>query len=130
MPNLTENRSTAELHVGGIRYNYEATAATQIFRGALTALDADGNAVPAGDTANITVVGRAESAAAANDKLVIRRGTFLYDNGTDGETLSKADINQECYALDDHTVGKVGGTNKIKAGIVLDVTEQGVVVMI
>ena len=45
MANLTENRSTAELHVGSIRYSYEATAKTQIYRGALTALDADGNAV-------------------------------------------------------------------------------------
>ena len=39
MANLTENRSTAELHVGTIRYSYEATAKTQIYRGALTALD-------------------------------------------------------------------------------------------
>lgn len=130
MANLTENRSTAELHVGTIRYSYEATAKTQIYRGALTALDADGNAVPASDSPNLAVIGRAESAAAANDKLVIRRGTFIYDNGTGGEALSKTDINQECFVLDDHTVGKVGGTNKVKAGIVIDVTEQGVAVMI
>ena len=96
----------------------------------MAAQNADGKAAPASDTAGLVVLGRAEATVGAGETLVIRRGAFLFDNGTSTEALTVADIGAVCYVVDDHTVGKTGGTNKIKVGTVLDVTDDGVAVLI
>ena len=46
------------------------------------------------------------------------------------EALTQADIGADCFVCDDQTVGKIGGTNKVKAGVVLDVTPEGVAVIV
>jgi len=132
MAGLTEARNTKELHIGAVHYNYEREVASgTIYAGALTAQNAAGKAVPASDAASLVVLGRAEATVAAGETLVIRRGAYLYDNATaTAEVLTVADIGAGCFVIDDHTVGKVGGTNKIKVGIVLDVTDDGVAVLI
>lgn len=132
MAALTEERNTRELHVGAVKYNYEreVAASSTVYAGSLAAQNATGYAVPASAASGIVVLGRAENTAAAGEKVNIRRGAFLFDNGTDTELLTSADIGAECYVLDDQTVGKVGGTAKIKAGKVLDVTDDGVAVLI
>ena len=130
MAALTEGRNTTELHVGGVHYSYSREAAATIYAGALAAQNADGKAVPASDAAGLVVLGRAETGANAGFGVVIRKGTYLYNNGEGAEALTAADIGKECFVVDDNTVGKIGGTNKVKAGIVLDVTENGVAVLI
>ena len=130
MAALTDTRNTAELHVGGVHYSYNREAAATIYAGALAAQNADGKAVPASDAAGLVVLGRAETTANAGFGVVIRKGAFLYNNGEGSEKLTVADIGAACYVVDDNTVGKVGGTNKVKAGTVLDVTENGVAVLI
>lgn len=132
MAALTEARNTKELHVGAVKYNYgrEVAAGTTVFAGALVAQNADGKAVPASDAANLAVLGRAEATVGAGETLLIRGGAFLFDNGTSTEALTVADIGAVCYVVDDHTVGKAGGTNAVPAGVVMDVTEDGVAVLI
>ena len=132
MSALIQARNTAELHVGAIRYNFERETASgsTIYAGAITAQNASGKAVPASDTANLVVLGRAEGTVGAGETAVIRTGMFLFDNGTDSEALSAADIGGAAYIVDDHTVGKTGGSNHIPAGIVIDVTDEGVAVEI
>lgn len=131
MAALTEARNTRELHVGAVKYNYDREVASgTIYAGALVAQNSDGKAVPASDTAGLVVLGRAEATVGAGEILPVRRGAFLFDNGADTEALTVADIGATCYVIDDHTVGKAGGTNKIKVGTVLDVTEDGVAVLI
>ena len=132
MPALTEPRNTRELHVGAVHYSYERVVAADatVFAGALAAQDASGNAVPASDAAGLVVLGRAEATVSEGDVLVIRRGAFLFDNGTSTEALTVADIGADCFVVDDQTVGKAGGTNKVKVGKVLDVTDDGVAVLI
>ena len=66
----------------------------------------------------------------AGETVRIRTGLFVYDSGTADEAVTVAAIGSACYALDDHTVGLVGGTNTIKAGVVADVIADGVVVKI
>ena len=127
---LTEGRKITELHVGGVHYSYSREAAETIYAGALAAQNADGKAVPASDAAGLVVLGRAETGANAGFGVVIRKGAYLYNNGEGAEALTGADIGKECFVVDDNTVGKVGGTNKVKAGTVLDVTENGVAVLI
>ena len=132
MAALTEPRNTRELHVAAVHYSYEreVAASTTVYAGALVAQNASGNAVPASDAAGLVVLGRAEATVSAGDVLVIRRGAFLFDNGTSTEALTVADIGADCYVVDDQTVGKLGGTNRVKAGKVLDVTDDGVAVLI
>ena len=101
-----------------------------VYAGGIAAQNSSGKAVPASDTANLVVLGRAEATVGAGEKVLIRTGVFLFDNGTSSEELTTADIGAAAYIVDDHTVGKVGGTNKIPAGIVIDVTADGVAVAI
>ena len=132
MAALSQARNTAELHVGAIHYNFEREVASEntVYAGSIAAQNSSGKAVPASDTANLVVLGRAEATVGAGEKVLIRTGVFLFDNGTSSEELSAADIGAVAFIVDDHTVGKVGGTNKIPAGIVVDVTAEGVAVEI
>lgn len=132
MSALTQARNTAELHIGAPHYNFEREVASEntVYAGSIAAQNSSGKAVPASDTANLVVLGRAEGSIAAGGKVLIRTGAFLFDNGTSSEELSSADIGAAAYIVDDHTVGKVGGTNHIPAGIVIDVTAEGVAVEI
>ena len=132
MAALSQERNTAELHVGAIHYNFEREVASDntVYAGAIAAQNSSGKAVPASDTANLVVLGRAEATVGAGGNLVIRTGVFLFDNGTSSEELTAADIGAAAFIVDDHTVGKVGGTNHIPAGIVIDVTADGVAVEI
>lgn len=130
MSKLSENRNTPELHIGAVKYHYERTADGEIYAGSLVGQNSAGNAVAATDTANLVVLGRAENSAVAGEKVVAKKGCFLFENGEGSEALSVADIGKDCYIVDDQTVGKIGGTNKIKAGKVIDVTADGVAVLI
>ena len=132
MSALTQARNTVELHVGATHYNFEREVASDntVYAGGIAAQNSSGKAVPASDTANLVVLGRAEATVGAGEKVLIRTGVFVFDNGTSSEELTTADIGSAAYIVDDHTVGKVGGTNKIPAGIVIDVTADGVAVEI
>ena len=132
MAALSQARNTAELHVGALHYNFEREVASDntVYAGGIVAQNSSGKAVPASDTANLVVLGRAEATVGAGEKVLIRTGVFLFDNGTSSEELTTADIGAVAFIVDDHTVGKVGGTNKIPAGIVIDVTADGVAVEI
>ena len=130
MSKLSENRNTPELHVGAVKYHYERTADGEIYAGSLVGQNSAGNAVAAADTTNLVVLGRAENSAVAGEKVVSKKGCFLFENGEGGEALTVADIGKDCYIVDDQTVGKIGGTNKIKAGKIIDVTADGVAVLI
>lgn len=101
------------------------TAAAPIFAGALVAINADGKAVPASDTAGLRVLGRAEHTVAAAENLRIASGVFRYENGASGAALAAADTGTAAVVVDDETVGKTS-TNKIAAGIVAEVASDGI----
>lgn len=109
----------------------DVAASTHIHPGVLVARDNSGNAVPASDTANLVVVGRAQeeadnSGGSAGDRTVrVRRGVFRYTNSA-GNALTKADRNTHCYVEDDTIVASAGGTNSIVAGEVAEVDDDGV----
>ncbi len=101
-------------------------AASAIYAGAIVAVNAAGKAVPASDTANLRVVGVAQHAAAAGEKITVSSGCFAFD----GPTVTAADLDKTVYVADDQTVNTVGGTNKVVAGTVFDVDDEGVWVKI
>lgn len=122
---LTAPRNTVEVlcHAQKLRRTFAMKTGILVYPGAIAALDpATGLAESASATEGLIVLGRAEGFS--NDgRLIAKSGVFKYDNGTGEEALTFADINKIVYILDDHTVGKVGGTAKVAAGILRDLEE-------
>ena len=66
----------------------------------------------------------------ADGRVIAKSGVFKFDNASaEAEKLTHADINKTVYAIDDHTVGKAGGTNKIKAGILREIDADSQVIV-
>ncbi|WP_444464244.1 hypothetical protein [Rhodobacter capsulatus] len=113
----------------GRRFVDPVAASTLIYAGAMVALNAAGNAIPAIPTAaRMRGVALAEadnsSGAIGDENVIIERGSFLVDsNGT----VNRTHIGGNVYVVDDNTVGAAG---TLIAGKCLDVTAQGVVVEI
>jgi hypothetical protein len=93
-------------------------AATKIYAGAKVAVDANGFAVPASDTAALRVMGVAkatvDNTAGADGALIVNvlNGLFLFD----ATSITQAMLGQVMYVVDDHTFDDVAGTNGVKAG--------------
>lgn len=131
MSALTANRNTPEIlcHAQKLHRLKTIKSGSTMYVGSIGAISsATGKAEPASDSANLIVVGRVEGFSATG-KIIMKSGVFKYDNGTSTEALTYADLNKTVYVIDDHTVGKVGGTNKIKAGVLRDIDEDGQVVV-
>lgn len=99
---------------------------TTCYMGALVATTAAGLLVPASDTAGLVVRGRADKRGLSGETINVREGVFGWANGTSGEALSQTEIGEVVFVVDDQTVGKVGGTNNIKAGVLLEIDDDGV----
>lgn len=104
-------------------------ADTRVYGGALVALDAAGNAVPAAPASSVmrgVAMAEADNTAGAAGDLAVEtlRGCWLIKN--DG-SLDRTHIGQSAYVVDDETVGAAG---TLVAGKCLDITDGGVVVEI
>lgn len=115
----------------GGQFGFPVAAATIINLGTLVAIDAAGNAKPAADTAALKVIGVAQetvdntAGAAGAVSVTIKRSTFkLANSATDA--VDADDKVKVCYVEDDSTVRETGGTNSIKAGLVILVESDGV----
>lgn len=131
MSALTSNRNTAEIlcHAEKIHRLYPVQNDVTLYVGAMGAIDiANGKAVPASDSAGLVVAGRVEGFSAGG-KVIMKSGVFKYDNGSGEEKVTLNELNKIVYVLDDHTVGKTGGTNKIKAGILRDIDTDGLLIV-
>jgi hypothetical protein len=119
MAALSNSRNTPEMGDGGRFRVYPVEANSNIYLGAMVALNAAGNAVPASATTTIAnalkVIGRAERVqngsvgqnainnpgAAGAISIVVRKGVFLY--GQDS-SIAAAQLGAQCFALDDNNV--------------------------
>ena len=130
MSALTSPRNTIELHTPVPHYSYELVVASgkAVYAGGLVAVNASGYAEPADDATGLAVLGRAENSGVAGETVTVRTGVYLFDNGTSTEALTAAEVGKVAYALDDHTVGKAGGTYAVPVGIVAAVNSEGVAV--
>ncbi|MEX0852580.1 MAG: hypothetical protein WD036_04760 [Bauldia sp.] len=129
MPALTADRNTARLD--GDVDEYPVLASTKIFAGSMVVLDASGWAKPAVTATGLVAAGRAEhqadnSAGANGDISVkVRRGAFKFANSADADEITKAEIGDTCYIVDDQTVAKTA-SGKSPAGLIVSVDDQGV----
>jgi hypothetical protein len=114
-------------------FSYPLAAAVKIYAGSLVMLDASGNAKPGATATGQIAVGRAReqvdnSAGSAADLSVeIEQGVFRWGNSASTDAITKAEIGDLCYIVDDQTVAKTSGTNtRSVAGTVVDVDSDGV----
>lgn len=132
---LTADRDTPER--SGVDFSFPVAAATKIYAGALVCLNAAGNAVPGATSTTLIAVGRADeqvdnTGGAIGDKVVaVRKGVFRFNNSTAGDAITKAEIGDSAYIVDDARVAKTNGTNtRSVAGKIVDVDADGVWVQI
>jgi hypothetical protein len=104
---------------------FPVAAGVKIFQGSLVALSAAGLAQPGATATTLTAAGRAEETidntggAASALNVTVRRGVFLIRNA--------ADVNKDCFIVDDETVAKTnGGNSRSIAGKVRGVDTAGV----
>ena len=96
---------------------YEIASGSTLVSGNLAALNAEGKAVPASDTAGLRVIGIA--ARVGDGMAEVMDGIFSVANDTT-HALTRADRGKVAYVKDKDTVASTG-TNLIPAGIVVDV---------
>jgi hypothetical protein len=129
MAALTKDRNTPRAE--GAIQSYPMLAAAIGYAGAIAVLDADGWCKPAVAATGLKCVGRfearADNSAGANGDIngEVRPGTFRYANSAGGDEITKADIGNNAYLVDDQTVAKVG-TGRSVAGRIVQVDAQGV----
>lgn len=102
---------------------YQVASGSTIAPGDLVALNGDGKAVPAADTAGLKVIGVAKSVT--DGEVEIFNGVVTMEDGASTAALSRADRGEPVYAVDARTVGKTA-TNKIVAGLMVDLYDGDV----
>lgn len=141
MTALTKNRITPARGETRGRRGYLVAASVHCFAGAIAVLNASGFAQPATTATGRTALGRfaheVDNASGANGAATVEveRGIFRFENSTDSDEITAADIGQLCYLVDDQTVAKTaavveGDPTRSPAGYVDDVDENGVWVLI
>jgi hypothetical protein len=122
----------------------------KIFVGGMVGLNSAGLAVRGGDTTCVgPIIGKAEvpylpqpttqntspntvydntfsGHAASSLQVVVRTGVFKYGNGSAADAITQADVGQDCFCVDDQTVGRVPATGRVRAGKVMQVDSDGV----
>ncbi|MGH7907667.1 MAG: hypothetical protein ACREP6_13680, partial [Candidatus Binataceae bacterium] len=121
MAALTNARNTPEMADFGRVQVYPVEANTVIYLGAIVALNAAGNAVPAVSQPGLKIAGRAErlhngipgqnadntGGAAGAISIVCRRGVFMYADNDN--SITAAAIGEIAYAADDNSVSASDG---------------------
>lgn len=117
----------------GKTFNRALAANVKVWQGAFVALTAAGYATPGAVATTLKADGVALSTVdntggAAGDKSVeVEKGTFQFKNSAAGDAITIADINNDCYIVDDETVAKTnGGATRSIAGKIVDVDALGV----
>lgn len=126
---LTADRNTPEM----IGDTAEAPVLTgvRIFAGALVVADSSGWAKPGVTATGLKCLGRAERYAdntlGSSGDLAVRykRGIFRFANGSGADEITKADIGNHAYIVDDETVARVS-TGRSIAGRIMGLDDQGV----
>lgn len=102
-------------------------AGAQGFQGGLAAVNPAGNGVAATATNTLNVIGWFTLDAPAGATVEVSKDIVPFANSTAGDLITKADIGNDCYVVDDQTVAKTSNSNaRPRAGKVFDVDEYGV----
>jgi hypothetical protein len=131
MTALTKDRNTPE--AAGDIEEYPVLAATTCYAGGLAVLDSSGWVKPGVTASGLIAVGRFEARADNSDgangaiNARVKKGVFRFANSAGGDEITKAEIGDNCYIVDDQTVAKTSDTGaRSIAGRIEQVDSQGV----
>lgn len=117
----------------GRRVSDPVAAGAVLFVGGLYALDASGNAVPAGvvgaSHARAIVLASVDNTGGGAGALRVEGECTVgqFANSAAGDAIARADIGRLCFAVDDQTVAKTDNSGaRAAAGVIVDVDAQGV----
>lgn len=134
MANITNERDTRARSFSLLYFLL--VASVTVYKGGLAGIFTSGankgKAQAAGDTANMKVVGIFEDSVDNTDDgkgANIRPGCFLFGNSATN-ALTDDHLFQPCYVEDDQTVSSDKGVNGVEAGVVIEVTSEGVWVLV
>ena len=120
----------------GLLFEFPVAATTKIYAGAIVMLNASGDATKGAAATGQICVGRAEelvdNTGGAGAKTVkVRKGVFRWANSASTDAITKAEIGDTCYIVDDQTVAKTDATGtRSAAGKIVDVDASGVWVLV
>ena len=140
MTALAQERLTNSTAIVPSRGSFPIEANTRIWKGGMVALNAAGNAVPAGTAGAVLVVGKASatynnltgssdfSGLANATKVEVEYGKFGWVNSGAGvDFIGAANIGQPCYAADDNVVALTNAGGRLPAGIIGEIGDDGFV---
>lgn len=135
MPALTADRKTPQRM--GSNFSFPVATNTEIFQGALVALNATGFLVPGSTSTTLIPVGVAkehvDNNPGANGDLrcEVESGVYRFNNSAAADAIALDDVGDPCFIVDDNTVALTnGGATRSRAGIIVDVDAEGVWVKI
>lgn len=127
---LSEGRMTKKRD--GKRFNDPVAASTTLYTGALACLNAAGNLVPGSTSTTlkargIVLEGVVNSGSAGDERADTEAGCFNFKNSASTDEITRADIGNVAYIVDDETVAKTDGTGtRSPAGKIIDIDVNGV----
>ena len=131
MTALSADKNTKEA-IGNV-YSHPVAAAKKCFAGGIAALDASGNCLPGATATTLVAIGRFEeqvdnSGGSAGDLSVkVKAGIFRYANSSGADLITRTEIGDNCYMVDDQTLAKTSGSStRSVAGRIVDVDVSGV----
>jgi hypothetical protein len=114
-------------------FEFPMAASVKAYIGALAVLDASGNVKPAVTATGLIPVGiftaqvDNSTGGAAAVTAPVQPGTFRFGNSGGGDAITKAEIGDTCYIVDDQTVAKTtDNASRSAAGQIVDVDTSGV----
>lgn len=131
---MAATRDINTRQVAGLRRAFPVAASTLIHAGTIACLNASGLLTKGAVSTTLKAVGVAPrridnaSGAASAIRGEVETGVFgPFKNSAAGDEIVLADVNANCFIVDDETVAKTNGTNtRSVAGVVWDVTAEGV----
>jgi hypothetical protein len=127
---LTAERDTVQR--SGAVFSRGVAANAQIYAGALVALNAAGFLVPGSASTTLKADGKATetvrgTAVNGEASCQVERGVFRFANSAAADQITRADIGNDCWIVDDDQVARTnGGGTRSVAGRIEDVDAQGV----
>jgi hypothetical protein len=135
MANVTDQyKGSKRRDIAAFQYNVclAVRSGVTLYAGAMVGIDSTGKLNKAGVASNTAVLGRMKHPPKlgyiVGDGVVkgeAECGVILWNNsGTDA--VDADDVGKQCFVEDDQTVSETGSTTSIVAGIVFEVTTEGV----
>lgn len=131
MTATTEGRATSRRD--GRQMTPPVAATTKIPVGVMVAINTSGLAVNGAATSSLVTVGVSEAdadntaGADAAIRVKVRRGCFKFGNSPSADQITLANVNANCYVVDNQTVAKTNNSGaRPVAGVIRDVDTDGV----